>query len=545
MLKLKFNIQNKKQISSLVIFLIFTISFLSIIFLTNNKNYLNPIYLDENNNSNITKKPKISAYLGDINITNYQINKTRHYHNETVPIMGKIYEVLNPAVGFPGLHVAVLINGTRYDQYNNVTDANGYFWINNFTFGFGFDIYSAYKIEVDIIEDTGEDFYDKKNHLILYANATSYFDISAISPGIPGENYGIVQGILKYDNKNGMGIPNKQLNSSWYNVSTIKIKDNLIFTTDNNGFFSPSLLLPNDTYSDYLFLNISYFGDPIYINKSQTMLNISLFRNITCVWNTVSTASEGDQITIRGQVLSNKTKFPINNREVKIYYGAVGPIRTIQTDMDGYFQFSYQIPAGTGSYPIEVEVVNSLGNLRSNTTHYITITGAIPSDTSSPSGKSTDSSPPFFNFFMVLIPIIIGGVAAFTVYAYFFLIKQKKGSLLVKVPLEGRIRNLKILKDTGRLEESLSYLFQAIYLELINAKYGRIKGKTETIRDFAIISVKELNLNPANIYPFIQNVEKIIYDKPFIITDEEFYAAVDLFSPIYFELTGYNFILNF
>ena len=101
------------------------------------------------------------------------------------------------------------------------------------------------------------------------------------------------------------------------------------------------------------------------------------------------------------------------------------------------------------------------------------------------------------------------------------------------------------MKDTGRLEESLSYLFQAIYLELINAKYGRIKGKTETIRDFAIISVKELNLNPANIYPFIQNVEKIIYDKPFIITDEQFYTAVDLFSPIYFELTGYNFILNF
>ena len=275
------------------------------------------------------------------------------------------------------------------------------------------------------------------------------------------------------------------------------------------------------------------------------MIQIDLFRNITCIWYVVSTAAEGDQITIRGQVLSNKIKFPINNRKVEIHYGAVGLISTTQTDMDGYFQFSYQIPAGTGSYPIEVEVVNSLGNLRSNTTHYITITGAIPSDTSSPSGKSTDSSPPFFNFFMVLIPIIIGGVAAFTVYAYFFLIKQKKGSLLVKVPLEGRIRNLKILKDTGRLEESLSYLFQAIYLELINAKYGRIKGKTETIRDFAIISVKELNLNPANIYPFIQNVEKIIYDKPFIITEGEFYTAVNLFSPIYFELTGYNFILNF
>ncbi|MFX1444648.1 MAG: hypothetical protein ACFFHV_14640, partial [Promethearchaeota archaeon] len=113
------------------------------------------------------------------------------------------------------------------------------------------------------------------------------------------------------------------------------------------------------------------------------------------------------------------------------------------------------------------------------------------------------------------------------------------------LPLEGRIKNLKILKDSGRLEEALSYLFQSIYLELINAKYGRIKKKTETIRDFAIISVKELSLKPNNIYPFIQNIEKIIYDRPFIINENDFYTAVDLFSPIYFELTGYNFILNF
>ncbi|MFX1394959.1 MAG: hypothetical protein ACFFAH_15505, partial [Promethearchaeota archaeon] len=114
-----------------------------------------------------------------------------------------------------------------------------------------------------------------------------------------------------------------------------------------------------------------------------------------------------------------------------------------------------------------------------------------------------------------------------------------------KLPLEDRIRNLKILKDTGRLEEALSYLFQSIYIELINAKYGRTKKENETIRDFAIVSVRELKLNPASIYPFIQNVEKIIYDKPFIIKDKDFYASVELFSPIYFELTGYQFILNF
>jgi len=146
---------------------------------------------------------------------------------------------------------------------------------------------------------------------------------------------------------------------------------------------------------------------------------------------------------------------------------------------------------------------------------------------------------------MVLIPIIIGIVAGFAIFGYFYLKKQKEESMLVKLPLESRIRNLKILKETGRMEESLSYLFQSIYMELINGKYGRRIKENETIRDFAIISVRALNLNPATIYPFIQKVEEIIYARPFIINDKDFYETVELFSPIYFELTGYNFVLNF
>jgi len=72
-----------------------------------------------------------------------------------------------------------------------------------------------------------------------------------------------------------------------------------------------------------------------------------------------------------------------------------------------------------------------------------------------------------------------------------------------------------------------------------------IRNDNETIRDFAIISVKDLNLTPTIIYPFIQKVEEIIYAKPFQISDKEFYKTIDLFSPIYFELTGYNFALKF
>ncbi len=130
-------------------------------------------------------------------------------------------------------------------------------------------------------------------------------------------------------------------------------------------------------------------------------------------------------------------------------------------------------------------------------------------------------------------------------YGYRYYKKQDKLSKVVNLPLESKIINLKILKESGRLEESLSYLFNAIYMDLIRAKFGRIRKGNETIRDFAIISVTNLKLSPATIYPFIQKVEEIIYAKPFQITDKEFYGTINLFSPIYFELTGYNFELNF
>jgi len=82
-------------------------------------------------------------------------------------------------------------------------------------------------------------------------------------------------------------------------------------------------------------------------------------------------------------------------------------------------------------------------------------------------------------------------------------------------------------------------------MELISARFGREKKEFETIRDFAIVSVKELGLKATVVYPFMTKVESIIYNQPFKISDKDFYRTCDIFSPVYFELTGHNFILNF
>ena len=153
--------------------------------------------------------------------------------------------------------------------------------------------------------------------------------------------------------------------------------------------------------------------------------------------------------------------------------------------------------------------------------------------------------PPFFIFSIIFFPILALIIAGLAVYGYRYYKKQEEESRVINVPLVSKIKNLKLLKESGRLEEALSYLFNAIYMDLVNAKYGRSRKINETIRDFAIISVKELKLTPAAIYPFIQKIEETIYGKPFKITEDDFYKSCELFSPIYYQLPGYNFVLNF
>ena len=136
---------------------------------------------------------------------------------------------------------------------------------------------------------------------------------------------------------------------------------------------------------------------------------------------------------------------------------------------------------------------------------------------------------------MIFIPIIsvVGGILV--VIGIRRLRKQEVDSRSINLPLEKRFKNMKILKATDRIEEALSYLFNAIYMDLVNAKFGRKREVTETIRDFAIISVKELELNPTAIYPFITKVEEIIYARPFTVTEKDFYDTIGLFSPIYLD----------
>ncbi|MFX0057913.1 MAG: hypothetical protein ACFE8J_06410, partial [Candidatus Heimdallarchaeota archaeon] len=455
---------------------------------------------------------------------------------------GKIYKPVPPPPPYDNLtniNVTLVVDGIVEPSFTATSDQFGEFQI-DYQIPYSLDVYSSHTIEVQTIDDLGNDDILPENFFIIFVNATSYLDINYVdSPYIPGELFNL-NGFLKLDDINGIGITNAQIDYYWYNA-TVNWPLNNFFTNPVDGSISENIQIPLDAYSDIINLNLTYNGDPINgIDESSIQITqIKLFDDMNCNWNILSNATEGDQISITGQLTSRQsTSLKLYNRSVRIFYDN-NLVDTVDTDSNGIFLYIYRIPIGEGNKLIRIELITTGGPYIYNST-YITIAAG---STQIPTGP--DTPVPFLGFAIVFFPILIGVIAGLAVYGFYYYKKQDKESKVINLPLESKIINLKILKDTDRLEESLSYLFNAIYMDLVSAKYGRIRKINETIRDFAIVSVKELKLSPSNVYPFIQKVEEIIYAKPFQITERDFYNTIELFSPVYFELTGYNFILNF
>jgi len=445
----------------------------------------------------------------------------------------------NNGTGVQFTEVAIFVDDVISPQFTNITNSIGDFQV-NFRIPFTFDVYSisGYKIQVNVTDDSEGNVF-KENYLIVFAKATSVFDITRIDifPKIPGEDFR-VEGFLRYDNMNGTGISDVQINYHWFN-STYNWPSNFFFTSPSDGSFTQDITIPTNVFIQTISLNLSYSGDFPKIGNSEIVIpNINLFSNVTCIWTIEDKASEEEIITIAGQIISmSNSSIKIGNRTLIISFDGI-QIDSVATDSNGNFTYDYTVPSGIGLKPIEIEVVNTAG-LFLTLVDYINITAA-------PYTPSNDGGlPPFLMFSLIFFPILGGITAALAVLGYRYFKKQEKESRVVSLPLESKLINLKLLKDSGRLEESISYLFNAIYIDLVGAKYGRTRKDNETIRDFAIISVKELKLTPTAIYPFIQKVEEIIYAKPFKITENDFYKTCELFSPVYFQLTGYNFQLNF
>ncbi|MFX1498660.1 MAG: hypothetical protein ACFFBH_14140 [Promethearchaeota archaeon] len=458
----------------------------------------------------------------------YGVNNSRHPFNSTIQIYGRLYNRITDE-GKIGFTVALKINGILYSSINDDTDINGYFLI-NYIVDPALDVYLAHTIEALVIDPT-PDNVEYRTHLLIFTNTTSYFNVqNPPSASLHGEFFNF-EGYLNF--QSGMGIPNKLINYYWYDGSNI-VDSNILFT-DSSGKIPNNYITIPFVPQDDLILKLN-FSDYPYVGYSDILINdTKIFSDISCIWNLPSSITENNDLNIAGTLISSTdSTLKIGNRNIDIFYNSTY-IGSDTTDNSGAFSYVFPVPAGVGISSIRI-VISGTGV---DTIQYIDVEAEVPIAPIPP------DQTPYLMFLAIFLPILGGIITGLAIYGFYYYKKQDKLSRVVSLPLESKIRNLKILKDSGRLEESLSYLFNAIYMDLVNAKYGRARRRNETIRDFAIISVKDLNLNPTTIYPFIQKIEEIIYAKPFQIGEKDFYKTIELFSPIYFQLTGYNFILNF
>jgi hypothetical protein len=116
--------------------------------------------------------------------------------------------------------------------------------------------------------------------------------------------------------------------------------------------------------------------------------------------------------------------------------------------------------------------------------------------------------------------------------------KKKKKTQEPEIDIKQKFENVKVLVDTERPKEAIAYIY-LVYDDLINVKFKKPRLTHQTIREYAINCVNELEqkLKPESVYPFIKKIEDIIYGgvEP---TTKELNFTIDLFSNLYNEITG-------
>ena len=119
--------------------------------------------------------------------------------------------------------------------------------------------------------------------------------------------------------------------------------------------------------------------------------------------------------------------------------------------------------------------------------------------------------------------------------------KKKKKGAEPEIDIKQKLENVKVLVDTNRPKEAIAYIY-LVYDDIINVKFKKPRLIHQTIRDYAITCVNELEnkLKPESVYPFIKKIEDIIYGgvEP---TTKELNFTIDLFSNLYNEITGKTF----
>jgi len=120
--------------------------------------------------------------------------------------------------------------------------------------------------------------------------------------------------------------------------------------------------------------------------------------------------------------------------------------------------------------------------------------------------------------------------------------RKKKKAAEPVFDIKQRLKNVKVLLESERPKEAIAYIY-LIYNYVVNLKHKKPRLPHQTIREYAIICVNELDQKPESVYPFIKKIEDIIYGgmEP---TKKEFEYTMQLFSTLYKEITNKTLTFN-
>ena len=114
--------------------------------------------------------------------------------------------------------------------------------------------------------------------------------------------------------------------------------------------------------------------------------------------------------------------------------------------------------------------------------------------------------------------------------------KKKAKKQSGKMDLGSRLKNIKTLKRSNRPKEAIAYEYM-IFTMICAAKFNERKHPSQSIRDFAMKMVKDHSLSPTNVYPFVQNVEEVLYGGH-APSDEAYQQSTQLFGKVFEEIVG-------
>lgn len=116
---------------------------------------------------------------------------------------------------------------------------------------------------------------------------------------------------------------------------------------------------------------------------------------------------------------------------------------------------------------------------------------------------------------------------------------KKKKEPEQEVNVKQMFENVKVLVKTERPKEAIAYIY-LIYTAVIRQKHDKPRLPHQTIREYAITCVNDLNQKPESVYPLVSSVENIIYGgvEP---TKKEINTTIEQFSNLYNEITGKTF----